>query len=85
LRFEVGAVITNRNDLHPPEPCHQDQQTPEHRDGQVAQVRIVLFELIKNQHVEFGIISPSPPDFAIGAKAVFHNRLVAQKTIHEPK
>ena len=48
LRFQMLLVILPRNNLHPPQSRDQNGQAQQNRDCQQPQLRVVLFQLVKN-------------------------------------
>ena len=50
LRLQMAFIFARGNDLHPPQAGQQNQQAARQRHRQEAELRIVLFQFVKNQH-----------------------------------
>ena len=50
LGFQMGLVVSRGDNLHPPQSGEQYAQTSQHDYCHQSQVRVILFELIENNH-----------------------------------
>jgi hypothetical protein len=50
LRFQMAFIFARGNDLHPPQAGQQNKQAARQRHRQEAELRIVFFQFVKNQH-----------------------------------
>ena len=50
LRFQMRLIIARRDDLHPPQPDEQNQKPAHQHHRHEAELEVVLFEFVKNEH-----------------------------------